>query len=309
MSQRAKQRHPSGHVLGLGISLLGMGTVLLLLSFVLGSSAGSLQAVAKGLRSVAPNAMAIGTLFVLLGWILRPRPEARAFGKPGPSEWFPHDSTDFAVRDTQVNGNGRDAVASTLETRIRSGRRPPAKAWSRQVFEDIEWRRFESLCATLFAKAGFEARTQSHGPDGGVDIWLHSRHAQGPVAVVQCKHWQGKPVGVKELREFFGVMASHKVGRGTYATTSTFTEDATRFARDNGIHLLDGERLLALIAKRTPEQQQALLDHAYEGEYWRPTCASCGGKMVERSPRKGGAPFWGCAAYPKCRGTLPMRQA
>lgn len=165
------------------------------------------------------------------------------------------------------------------------------------------------MCETLFAQAGFQTRSQSHGADGGVDIWLHSANAQGPVAVVQCKHWQGKAVGVKEIREFFGVMASHQLKRGTYATTSTYTADAQQFAKDNGISALDGPALLALIAKRTPEQQQALLAVAHEGEYWRPTCASCGIKLLERTPTKGGAAFWGCSNYPRCKSRLPMAAA
>ncbi len=181
-----------------------------------------------------------------------------------------------------------------------------AIAWSSQVFEAIEWRRFEALCEALFAQAGFETKSQSHGADGGVDIWLHSRSAAGPVAVVQCKHWRSKPVGVKELREFLGVMASHQLKRGTYATSSRYTADAQEFAKSNGINALDGNGLLALIAKRTPEQKQALLDVAFEGEYSRPTCASCGIKMLERKPAKGGAAFWGCANFPRCRSTLPM---
>ena len=42
---------------------------------------------------------------------------------------------------------------------------------------------------------------------------------------------------------------------------------------------MDGARLLELIATRTPEQQKAVLAVAFEGEYWIPTCASCGVKM------------------------------
>jgi restriction system protein len=101
-------------------------------------------------------------------------------------------------------------------------------------------------------------------------------------------------------------MASHQLKRGTYATTSTYTQDAQQFAKDNSINALDGPALLALIAKRTPAQQQALLAVAYEGDYWRPTCASCGTKMVERAPAKGGAGFWGCAGFPKCRGKMQL---
>lgn len=183
---------------------------------------------------------------------------------------------------------------------------PALTAWSPAVFNAIEWRRFEAVCEALFAQAGFEARTQSHGPDGGVDVWLYSKNAQGPVSVVQCKHWHSKQVGVKELREFFGVMASHRLKRGTYATTSTFTPDALAFAKSNGIHLLDGAGLLKLIAQRTSEQQQALLAVAFDGDYSRPTCASCGIKMVERTPSKGGAAFWGCANFPRCRSRMGL---
>lgn len=122
----------------------------------------------------------------------------------------------------------------------------------------------------LFAQAGFETRSQSHGAEGGVAIWLHSSHAQGPVSIVQCKHWQGKPVGVKDMREFYGVMASHQLQRGTYVTTSAFTGDALQFAKDNGINAMNGTKLLALMASRSPEQQQALRAVAFEGDDARP---------------------------------------
>ena len=165
------------------------------------------------------------------------------------------------------------------------------------------------MCEALFAQAGYTTRAQSHGADGGVDIWLHTANTEKPVAVVQCKHWQGKPVGVKEIREFFGVMASHKLQRGIYATTSTYTEDAQQFATANGIAAMDGPALLTMIAKRTPELQQALLAVAHEGEYWKPTCASCGVKMLERTRKNGGAAFWGCINYPRCKSVLQMLAA
>jgi restriction system protein len=103
------------------------------------------------------------------------------------------------------------------------------------------------------------------------------------------------------------VLAAHEQGRGIYATTSTFTEEARRFAKDNGISALDAQDLLDLISTRTPAQQEALLAIAYEGEYWRPTCARCGVKMVERSARGQGRSFWGCVHFPRCHFTLPVR--
>ena len=202
-----------------------------------------------------------------------------------------------------------DPIASLTPSGVDSQKVRQIKKtqWSPDVFAAIEWRRFEAVVETLFAQAGFETRSQSHGADGGVDIWLHSRHAEGPVSVVQCKHWQGKPVTVKEMREFLGVMVSKGIQRGTYATTSRYTVDALEFAKANGINAQDGTGLLKLIAQRTPEQQASLLEVAYEGEYWKPTCASCGVKMVERTPKNGGAAFWGCKNYPRCKSRLPMR--
>lgn len=127
--------------------------------------------------------------------------------------------------------------------------------------------------------------------------------------IVQCKHWLGKPVGVKEMREFRGVMASHQLQNGTSVTSSTFTADATAFARANGIQLQDGAALLKLIGQRTPEQQAALLAVAHEGEYWKPTCASCGIKTVERERKRDGSKFWGCSNYPRCKSMFVMRAA
>ena len=66
---------------------------------------------------------------------------------------------------------------------------------------------------------------------------------------------------------------------------------------------------MKLVAQRTPEQHAALLAVAFEGEYWRPTCASCGVKMVPRQARKSGDMFWGCSSYPHCRTTQPMTQS
>lgn len=125
-----------------------------------------------------------------------------------------------------------------------------------------------SLLAATRPAARCVTRSMSHG---------------APVSIVQCKHWSDrKPVGVDKICELRGVMAAHNIRSGQFACTARYTDAA----RDNQIHLLDGALLLDLIAKRTPLQQQAPLDVALEGEYWRPTCVNCGVKMVFRVPRQ-----------------------
>ncbi|HZV94245.1 MAG TPA: restriction endonuclease, partial [Caldimonas sp.] len=209
-------------------------------------------------------------------------------------------------RPKSIDRRAATEIASAPKNVVRD---EPPEHWCAEVFDAIEWRRFESVVEALFAQAGFETRSQPSGADGGIDIWLHSRALGGRlVSLVQCKHWSSWKVGVKPVRELRGVMGAHRIARGQFVTTSRYTADARLFARDNGIMLHDTRSLLELIASRSDEEQQALLRVAFFGEYWRPTCASCGVKLVERQAHDGSRePFWGCRNYPRCRRTLPMR--
>ncbi len=305
---RAKARTSPGKLVAAGIAAVVAGAGLLVAPSLLARSAIA-GAFASGTRIAAAFALLIGAGLIAVHFLLRARAAPRQ--EPDWTSWAPPETLAALQRAVPQAGpicafpdTGVDTGTGTLAASPQRRREP---AWSQKVFGDIEWRRFEAVCEMLFGQAGFETRTQSHGADGGIDIWLHSKHAQGPAAIVQCKHWNGRQVGVKEVREFLGVMTAHGLQRGTYATTSSFTAEAARFARDNGINALDGGRLLALIGKRSLPQQLELLEVAYEGEYWRPTCASCGTKMVEREARKTGSRFWGCAQYPQCKSMLPMR--
>jgi restriction system protein len=263
------------------LKLLLLGVVLVVASFFVGQSI-----FAGALAAVRP----LGFLMVAAGGVLL---------------WLGRRASPASHPATVLAAAGAVAAAPP-PTPLAPASRPTA--WSAAVFETIEWRRFEAVVEALFRQAGFQTRSQAHGADGGVDVWLHSKSVPDqPVSVVQCKHWQGKRVGVDKIRELRGVMAAHGVKRGQFATTSTFTPDAVTFARENSINLLDVDALLALIDKRTPEQQQALLEVALEGDYWRPTCVNCGSKLVERVAKGGGSRFWGCAGFPKCRTTMPMK--
>lgn len=289
---------------------LGIGVVLLGLHYAVRGRSTRMQLVAGGQGNGHPGMARRQQGRLSMPGLADEAPEPQ---RP-PVEWASTLGSSWGTEPLAANERAEPALQppsqQTADASASDANKTSAliSEWSMAVFAAIEWRRFEAVCEALFAQAGFETHAQSHGADGGVDIWLHSRNSPGPAAVVQCKHWQSKPVGVREMREFFGVMASHKLRRGTYATTSTYTADALEFARANGIHTLDGAGLLQLIARRTPAQQQALLQVAYEGEYWRPTCASCGIKMLERKRGRDGNLFWGCANYPTCRRTLPKAQ-
>lgn len=181
-----------------------------------------------------------------------------------------------------------------------AGYREPAKpmTWSLTLLQAIDWKRFEEVAAAYFRAKGMRAETQTHGADGGIDIRLYPRTGESPLAIVQCKAWRNRQVGVGPMRELLGVMAHEKVERGFFMITGTFSEEALAFAESHKITSVSGSKFLDMVALQTPEVQQSLLAVATEGDYLTPTCASCGIKMVDKGK------FWGCRNYPRCKNKI-----
>ena len=87
-------------------------------------------------------------------------------------------------------------------------------------------------------------KTIRSGPDGGVDLILKK---DDQLVLVQCKQWRSQKVGVKIVRELFGVMAASKASRGIIVTCGYFTQEAMDFASGKPIELIGGNALVELI--------------------------------------------------------------
>ncbi len=160
------------------------------------------------------------------------------------------------------------------------------------------------MCAGYFEALGFRAKVAREGADGGVDIQLYIEGSERPGMIVQCKAWKTYKVGIKPLRELFGVMAADGVGEGAFVTIGTYSQEAKAFATGKNLHLIDGADLLGKITALTQEQQDTLLKTATSGDFTTPTCPSCGIKMTTRISKSDSDPFWGCVNYTRCRSTL-----
>jgi restriction system protein len=202
----------------------------------------------------------------------------------------------------------RDRTPRQMPSNSDSGRyaamgTPPTE-WSLSLLRSLEWKRFEMLSAEYFRTLGKRVETVSHGADGGIDARIYANDSNDVLEfAIQCKAWDGM-VGIKPVRELFGVMAHESAGKGIFMATSGFTGEAKQFAAEHQdkLFLIDGERFLSMLLKLPEDKRKKLLEFATEGDYTTPTCASCGVKMVRRTG-KGGA-FWGCMNYPHCRSTL-----
>jgi len=179
--------------------------------------------------------------------------------------------------------------------------------WTHQVLASLEWKRFETICAEYLRMKGFDPKETRIGADGGVDINLYKDGIEKPVGIVQCKAWNTYMVGVKPVRELFGVMAAEDINLGIFMTSGVFTSEAIVFAEGKPLELISGVKLLAEIKKLTDAQQSELLEIALAGDYRTPTCPQCGIKMTLRYGTGSYKKFWGCQKYPKCRSTLVFK--
>ncbi|WP_305045057.1 restriction endonuclease [Geoalkalibacter sp.] len=175
-----------------------------------------------------------------------------------------------------------------------------------QALNEMGWEDFERLVSEYYRRSGFQvAREGGRGPDGGIDLTLRK---DKETYLVQCKQWKAYKVGVKPVREFYGVMASRGAAGGYFVTSGEYTEEAKGFVRGTNLELVDGRKLREMIdAARTPSLS---VERRKEVAVARPAtpspaCPKCGAEMARRIARRGaqtGREFWGCSRFPKCNG-------
>ena len=171
----------------------------------------------------------------------------------------------------------------------------------------LSWSHFEELVAEAYRRQGYKVtENDSAGPDGGIDLVIQKN---GRRFLVQCKQWRSQKVGVKIIREMFGLVAAEKASGGIVITSGQFTQDARAFARGRALQLVTGEKLAELIntvqKEPVPSPPPSSKNTTKTGQRSLPSCPICHGAMTVRIARKGkysGQKFWGCEKFPKCKG-------
>ena len=127
----------------------------------------------------------------------------------------------------------------------------------------LPWQEFEHLVGEAYRREGYHVEeTGTSSGDGGIDLILRGG---SETVLVQCKQWKVRSVGVKPVRELFGVLTAERADRAVLVTCGTFTKGAVDFARGKPLRLVAGEEVLSLVrsgqrgsaAKPTPEPAAA----------------------------------------------------
>jgi restriction system protein len=177
----------------------------------------------------------------------------------------------------------------------------------------LSWQDFERQVGEVYRQRGFQLdEVGGGGADGGVDLRLRR---DGTTAIVQCKRWKTYKVGVKPVRELFGVMTAEKADRAIFITSGVYTDEALRFGEGKPLELVDGAQLAEMLRQFQSSLRQHLTPSAAPASTRnkpapsatapaRPQCPRCGSEMVLRRPKKGGhagREFWGCSTFAKTK--------
>ena len=109
----------------------------------------------------------------------------------------------------------------------------------------LSWRQFEEVVGEAYRRQGYKViENSSSGPDGGVDLTIQK---DGNAYIVQCKHWRENKVGVKIIREMYGVMTARQATGAIIITSGSFTQEAKDFASGKPIEIITGARLAQMI--------------------------------------------------------------
>jgi restriction system protein len=128
----------------------------------------------------------------------------------------------------------------------------------------LKWREFEEVIGEAYKRQGYQVEERGgNEPDGGIDLILRKK---GEMGLVQCKHWEAEQVGVKIVRELYGVVAAEGATKGIVVTTGYFTRDAEIFAHGKPLLLIRGNELSRLIE----EGQKALISKSAKISNRRP---------------------------------------
>jgi restriction system protein len=170
----------------------------------------------------------------------------------------------------------------------------------------LTWSQFERLIAEFYRRKGAAVATRGGSmADGGVDLSV--TYPKGERLIVQCKHWKSRHVGVKPLRELWGVLQDERADGAIFVTSGSFTAEALAFAHGKQLELIDGPKLRGMMAEvRRTQAPTSVAEVAAAAS--APLCPRCESPMVLRIARRGanaGRQFWGCSTYPKCQGTRP----
>jgi hypothetical protein len=171
------------------------------------------------------------------------------------------------------------------------------------LLQKLEWRRFEELVASYYAKTGVVAVRTKSGPAAPVHIKISWKGEPRPFAYVQCIAQPAGLIDVKPLQELVNVLTAEDIRRGYVVSSGKFSVSARDLAEEKHITLLPGDIFVEKLNALPDSARSELMQETTAGDYTTPSCPKCEAKMV-RAPEN--PALWRCPTHMDVE--LPVRE-
>ncbi|MBC7436468.1 MAG: restriction endonuclease [Bdellovibrionales bacterium] len=127
----------------------------------------------------------------------------------------------------------------------RQFRRPSEKAVTAALdaAARMPWREFADALEAAYRRDGYDVERTTRGGDFRLS-------QSGKVTMVSAKRWKAANLGVETLRELATAAGQGYVQRMACIALGSITLGARQFASDNGIQILQGTELAALLSRK-----------------------------------------------------------
>jgi len=172
--------------------------------------------------------------------------------------------------------------------------------------KELSWRDFREYVMVLFEKMGYSVVDNRGLNDESTDLKLKR---DGRLSIVRCKKYYVRKVPLSMVLEFYNAMRREPaLEKGYFITTGFFSLEAKKYVSDKQLELIDGIKFVDFMriadSIDAAEEKSAIQNSPKMPGYM---CPMCGAQMVLRTIESNPhtvTHFWGCSAYPACKGAL-----
>lgn len=129
---------------------------------------------------------------------------------------------------------------------LRRQLKSPSPAQVQQTIEAaraMAWPAFAAALEAAWIRAGYSVQKRSASPSGA-DFTIERA---GRVTLVSCKRWKAASLGIEPLRELQAAVAQSEASAGLCIALGEVTEQASAYAKEQGLQIMRGEDLALLL--------------------------------------------------------------
>lgn len=159
--------------------------------------------------------------------------------------------------------------------------------WSVELILNLDWMRLAELVRAIATQAGCELAGSSILHDGSVVFGMLERPASPypQRALVRVAGWNEWGATVESIARFAREVSGAAGARGVLIAPAGFNPAALLAAQEHRIETVDAQGLHAVLKSLPEERSSFLLTIATAGQWDRPSCPLCLGKMERVSRR------------------------